>query len=164
MNENKTVRRATGPPRESTHPPCGRRFAEELLSGYLDGALTQGDEQRVRLHLEDCSECRARVEEMSQLREVIMTTRFQTPADDQWDETPRSVASRFTRSAGWLLAGVWLVGVTGFVLWGVATGPQGWFEKSLVFGGLLGLALLFVSVLLDRLRVMPGDRYRGVEK
>lgn len=164
MNERKIVRRATGPPLEPTHPPCGRRFAEELLSGYLDGALTQGDEQRVRLHLEDCAECRARVEEMSQLREVIMTTRFQTPDDDQWDESPRGAASRLSRGAGWLLVAVWLICVTCFVLWEVATGPQGLFEKSLVFSGLLGLALLFVSVLLDRLRVMPGDRYRGVEK
>jgi predicted anti-sigma-YlaC factor YlaD len=162
MNDEKTVRRGNGSSRATT--PCGRRFAEELLSGWIDGALTQGDEQRVRVHLEDCAECRARVEEMTQLREVIMTTRFQTPADDQWDETPHGAASRFTRSAGWLLVGVWLVCVTGYVLWGVATGPQGWFEKSLVFGGLLGLLLLFVSVLLDRLRVMPGDRYRGVER
>jgi len=164
MDERTTVRQATRPPHDPAHPPCGRRFAEELLSGYLDGALTQGDEQRVRLHLEDCAECRARVEEMTQLREVIMTTRFQTPDDDQWDETPRGAASRLTRSAGWLLVAAWLACMTCFVLWEVATGPQGWFEKSLVFGGLLGLALLFVSVLLDRLRVMPGDRYRGVQK
>ena len=30
--------------------PCGRAFDEALLSGYLDDALVQGDEQRVRVH------------------------------------------------------------------------------------------------------------------
>ena len=39
--------------------PCGRTFDGALLSGFLDGALTQADEQRVRVHLEDCETCRA---------------------------------------------------------------------------------------------------------
>ena len=32
-------------------------FDEALISGYLDGELTQGDAQRVRVHLEDCAVC-----------------------------------------------------------------------------------------------------------
>jgi len=157
-----TERRATSLTAQPT--PCGRRFAEELLSGYLDRALTQADEQRVRLHLEDCAVCRTQVEELSKLREVTMGTRFVEPADEQWDERPRGVLSRLSRGAGWLVAVVWLVAVTGFTLWEVATSPEGWFEKSLFFGGATALVLLFVSVLVDRLRSMRTDRYRGVDK
>ena len=144
--------------------PCGRRFAEELLSGYLDRALTQGDEQRVRLHLEDCPECRTRVREMSDLREITMSTRFEVPADDQWDERPRGGVSRWSRGLGWLLLIVWIVAVAGFAFWQVATGPESLLVKTLVFGGVSGVVLLFLSILVDRLRTLPGDRYRGVSK
>ena len=41
---------------------CGRTFDDALLSGYLDHALTQADEQRVRIHLEDCATCRMQME------------------------------------------------------------------------------------------------------
>ena len=43
-------------------------FPEELLSGYLDGALTQQEEQRVRLHLERSPEARAMLEDLAALR------------------------------------------------------------------------------------------------
>ena len=53
---------------------CGRNFDEALLTGYLDRVLTQSDEQRVRVHLEDCATCRAAVDDMKRLREVTMST------------------------------------------------------------------------------------------
>jgi len=143
---------------------CGRRFDEELLSGYLDGALTQGERQRVRLHLEDCPACRAELAEMTDLREAAMSTRFALPADDQWNEAPRGAVSRLSRGTGWLLVVVWIVAVAGFALWELATGPASLVEKLLVFAGLSGAALLFVSVLVDRLRTWPVDRYRRVPK
>lgn len=152
------------PDRRPDTAPCGRRFAPELLSGYLDGALTQGDEQRVRLHLEDCSECRAEVDELTRLREVTMSTEFPVPPDDQWDETPRGAVSRWSRRTGWLFVIVWAVGIAAFAVYELATGPEGLVEKLVVFGGIFGFALLFLSILLDRLRALPGDRYREVKK
>jgi anti-sigma factor RsiW len=144
--------------------PCGRRFSEELLSGYLDGALTQGEEQRVRLHLEDCPACRALYTELTTLRETTMKTRFVLPADDQWDERPRSSLSRLFRGTGWTLTVGWLVALALFTAWQLATGPESALEKLAIFGGVSAVAVLFLSVLIDRLRVLPGDRYRRVKK
>ena len=62
---------------------CDRKFDEALLTGYLDGALTQADDQRVRIHLEECADCRRLSDELRELRETTMTTRFELPADDQ---------------------------------------------------------------------------------
>ena len=144
--------------------PCGRRFPEELLSGYLDRALTQGEHQRVRVHLEDCAACRGLLAELAALRETAMNTRFLIPADDQWDERPRGGLSRLLRGGGWLVVTAWLVAIGGFAAWLVATAPESLFEKLLIFGGASGGALLFLSALVDRLRALPGDRYRRVEK
>lgn len=143
---------------------CGRRFDEALLSGFVDGVLTQADEQRVRVHVEDCAVCRREVEEMSRLKEVTMSSQFRMPADDQWSEAPRGGTSRLAFGVGWLLIAVWLVGVTAFGLW------QFWTSGGPILGKLMavafpsGIALLLLSVLIDRLRAMRTDRYRRVQK
>jgi anti-sigma factor RsiW len=144
--------------------PCGRSFDESLISGHLDGELTQEESQRVRLHLEDCAACRRLLEEMRSIREATMTTAFIEPEDDQWDETPRGPVSRWSRNLGWTVLAVWLVGTLGFAGWMLATGPEGWVEKLLVFSLACGFLGLFLSILLDRIRTLKTDRYRRVKR
>jgi anti-sigma factor RsiW len=139
-------------------------FDETLLSGYLDGELTQGEAQRVTVQLENDPEARRLLEEMRRLRQATMTTAFRVPADDQWDERPRGGLALLSRGLGWLLLAVWLVATAGYGLWQLAVSPQSPWVKLGVFGALTGLALLFLSVLVDRLRTAPGDRYRRVLK
>lgn len=143
---------------------CGRNFPEELISGYLDHALTHAEDQRVRIHLEDCAACRAVLAELTALRETAMSTEFVIPADDQWDERPRGRLSWSLRGGGWLVLVAWLVAIGGYAAWQIAVGPESLVGKLMIFGGVSGGALLFFSVLVDRLRAMPGDRYRRVEK
>ena len=143
---------------------CSRSFEESLLSGYLDGALTQGDAQRVRIHLEDCPSCRELVADMKRIREATMTTPFTVPTDEQWDERPRGAFSRSAFTLGWLFLIVWIVGVVGFALGHAWAGTQTLIEKLLIFGGVSGVVFLFLSVLVDRLKNRQTDRYREVEK
>lgn len=139
-------------------------FDEALISGYLDGELTQGEDQRVRLHLEDCAECRTMATELRRLKEATMNTEFQVPEDTQWDETPRTAASGFLRNFGWLIAIVWVVVTLGYGLWQVARDVEDLFEVVLVFGLWLAFGLVFLSVLIDRLKTRKTDPYRRVEK
>ena len=143
---------------------CGRSFAEDLLSGYVDEVLSQGDAQRVGIHLEDCATCARLVQDMKENREVTMTTQFKTPADDSWDERPRGVASTLSFGMGWLFIIIWLAGTTGFCLWQLATGPEDLLAKVLIFSGLTAVGLLFLSVLIDRIKTYGTDRYRKVQK
>jgi len=139
-------------------------FDETLISGYLDGELTQSEEQRVRLHLEDCGECKGLADEIAKLREVTMATEFQVPDDTQWDETPRGGLSGFLRSFGWLVMLAWLAGMGGYGLWQLATNTEDLVASLIVFGMWLGFGLVFLSVLIDRLKTRKTDRYRRVEK
>lgn len=139
-------------------------FPEELLSGWLDQELTQADEQRVRLHLEGCPRCRALLDELKTIREVAMTTKFDEPGPAEWGELPRGRASAAFRSLGWTVAVVWLCATAGYALWQLATSPEGMTERLLAFGGIAGVALLFVSVVIDRVRARRTDRYEGVQR
>jgi anti-sigma factor RsiW len=143
---------------------CSTTFDEALISGHLDGELTQAAEQRVRLHLEDCEHCRTVLAELQALRATTMSTEFHQPDDSQWDERPRSGLSLLARRTGWVVAVVWAVFLAAYALWHFWQGSANLAEKILVFGGLSALVLLFTSVLLDRLRAARNDPYREVEK
>ena len=143
---------------------CPASFDETLISGHLDGELTQAAAQKVRLHLEDCGYCRTVLGELRTLRETTMSTEFHTPADSQWDERPQTGLSLFARGTGWIIAIVWVAFFGGYALWQFLQGSANMVERLLLFGGLSALALLFTSVLLDRLRAARTDPYREVEK
>lgn len=146
------------------HGDCPHGFPEELLSGHLDRELSQGEDQRVRIHLEDCDPCRRTYEELRELREASMTTPFSTPPDAQWDERPRSGGSGLLRGAGWTLLIVWLFAVLGFGVWQWIQHPATLWERFLTFAGVTGVLMLFLSVLLDRIRAAKTDKYRRIEK
>ena len=143
---------------------CGRTFDDALLSGYLDHALSQADEQRVRIHLEDCGTCRMQMEQLAQLREVTMSTEFNVPSDDQWSEAPRGRPSRLSLGLGWLIVATWTVSLAGYAAFELWRSDEPLMAKLFIFAGWTGLGLLFLGVLLDRLRTMKTDRYREVEK
>ena len=144
--------------------PCGRTFDEALLSGYVDRALVQRDEQRVRVHLEHCATCRAVVEDLRAVREATMTSTFETPRDDEWSEAPRTESSRLLIGLGWPLATAWAVLLAGYALWGIWQETEDFVGRLLLLGGVTGFGLLFLGVLLDRLKAAKTDRYREVRK
>lgn len=139
-------------------------FDEALISGYLDGELTQRDDQRVRLHLEDCADCRSIADGMRKLKEATMTSEFQVPEDTQWDEKPRGGISGFLSNFGWMIVIAWAIALTGYLVWLVATDAENLLEAILVFGLWLGFGLVFLSVLIDRLKTFKTDPYRRIEK
>jgi predicted anti-sigma-YlaC factor YlaD len=139
-------------------------FSEELLSGYLDGVLTQADEQRVRILLESSDEYRALYDDMRRLRETTMSTSFRPIEDDLWDEAPRSSVSSLARNLGWAVLAVWFVGVMVLILWMPDFAVDKTLARLMVGGGLGGVALLLVSAALDRWRSSRKDIYREVKK
>lgn len=139
-------------------------FSEELLSGYLDGALVQQDEQRVRVHVAGSPEAQKLLDQLRQIREAARETKFLRPPDLQFSERPKSRLSRLSRFFGAWVVGIWLAALIGYTSWEVAVEEGSWLPKVLFFGLFSGLGLLLLSVLLDRLRDSKDDRYRGVEK
>ena len=144
--------------------PCGRTFDEALLSGYVDRALVQRDGQRVRVHLERCAACRAVVEDLRAVREATMSTKFETPRDDEWPETPRTGPSRLLAGVGWPLVAAWGALLAGYALWGTWRETENLVERLLLVGGVAGFALLFFGALLDRLKAAKTDPYREVHE
>jgi predicted anti-sigma-YlaC factor YlaD len=145
-------------------PACGRRFDEELLSGYLDRALSQGERQLVELHLEGCAACRSLLDGLGAVRQAARGTAFEAPTDEQWSELPRTTGSRLLRLGGWGLLLAWLTAMTALAIIELARSGMPTWERLAVGGAIIGFLLLLLSVLLDRLHDLRTDRYQRVQR
>lgn len=138
---------------------------QALLSAHLDRELTQADDQRVRIHLEDCADCRQALAELARVRELASDLRFASPPEGKMDELEKKVSVRAPRRLGWLLVIIGLAGWTGYAAYLFVTDPAAASWQKLLTGAVvIGLVLLLASVLRQRLLEMPHDRYRGVKR
>ena len=143
-----------------------RAKTDELLSGYLDGELTQRDRQRVDLHLANCARYRARLRELSTLRASVGRLRLDMDPKDRegWRKVMDNAFERTASGIGWVLvvgAVFVLVGYAGyeFLLADVEPPMVKWAVGALY----LGLAVLLLSVLRQRLKARKTDKYKDVE-
>lgn len=137
---------------------------DELLSGYLDGELTQQDRQRVELHCESCSECAAALQELARVRERVAGARLSTIGEDTWRETMNDSVVKGSRAIGWLIfLAALLAGAGFFVVSFIMDDSLGLYEKLIAGGIYGGLLLLFLSVLRQRLIERRTDKYKDVE-
>jgi anti-sigma factor RsiW len=138
---------------------------EKLFSAYLDGELTQADQQRVRIYLEDSAEARKHYDELRRVKELAGELAFPPPPDEWLEEVGRRTSVRTPRNLGWLLL---LSGVIGLAVFAIVNFVQADgipLTVKLIYGALAsGFALLLGSVAQQRRLEAPHDRYRGVKR
>ena len=138
---------------------------EELLSAYLDGELTQADQQRVRIRLKDSREARQQYDELVKLREVTESMSFAAPPEGRMEELERRLSVQTPRRLGWVFFLLGSIALAAMALIAFATSPDIAPWKKLAISGVgLGFALLLASVARQRWLELPHDRYRGVKK
>lgn len=136
----------------------------EMLSGYIDGELTQQDRQRVDVHCESCAECRSLHSELLDLRREVGDAHLSMFGEDKWREMMSDTTVRVTRGIGWLLVVGCFLGIAGLGVVGFLTDSSiSGFEKLVVGSIYGGFALLFISVLRQRLIERKPDKYKDVE-
>ena len=136
-------------------------FEEHLITGYIDGVLTQSERQKVRLRIEENQNTRALYEHLKEVREAQLDTPFEL--DDQWNEQPRGMLSRWLRNLGFFLLIFVVLGFLSLLFLTPEEDETLWVR--LLAGGLLGsLAALFLSALIDRISASRSDIYIDVKR
>lgn len=136
----------------------------DLLSGFVDGELTQQQRQWVSLHCDSCRECRENLDSLRMVRERVAGASLSEIGEDKWRETMDDSTVQTTRGIGWLLfiAGLLVVGAIGLVSFlfsdDISIGM-----KILLIAIYGGLALLLFSVLRQRMIERKTDKYKDVE-
>jgi predicted anti-sigma-YlaC factor YlaD len=141
---------------------CNRM--SELLSGYLDGELTQQESQQVNAHIQNCESCRANFEELAGLKSVINNLQMPEMEADKIEKIMNEPLAKASHHIGWSaliigLAIALIYAVTSFY----ANSTISLGEKiliSLIGGGLLGV---FLSVARQQWLARKTDKYKGVK-
>jgi anti-sigma factor RsiW len=137
-------------------------ISHEMLMRYLDGELPPEERRRVEGAVERSTELRRELAIYRTLHEDLATISFEAKATrgSVWE----GVHKRLTRPIGWLLL------ATGIVAWLIhavyvfttSAGPS--WEKLATSAVVIGILLLFASVIHERYRELLTDPYRKIER
>lgn len=141
---------------------------EALLSGYLDGELTQGDRQRVEVIMENCQDCAKTFEEMKKLRNEIGGIQYEYMTEAERLKAAKDPVAETGASLGQVLV------IGGFIIFygsciylalkGILADPDTpLFMKIGLPAMFLGFGILLTSVIIDRIRASKTDPYKDVE-
>jgi predicted anti-sigma-YlaC factor YlaD len=145
------------------------RDYKEMIMGYLDDELEHEQRKDLEKHLAGCPQCSKEVEEFTKLKEITEGVTLVEPEDRLWQEYWGSIYNRIERGIGWIVfsvAGVLLVIYGGFKVIEelIRDRSVGLVLKAALLALIAGMAVLFVSVLRERLYFWKKDRYRDVRR
>lgn len=136
----------------------------EMLSGYIDGELTQQQRQRVEVHCDGCEECNRNLRELRALRDRVGQSGLSELGEDIWREQMDDTTVRATRGIGWLLFIGGLLILAGYIIYEFVIDTSMTLGVKLLFAAIYGgMGALFVSVLRQRLIERKTDKYKDVE-
>jgi len=142
---------------------------KDLMMAYLDDELN--DEQKVafELHLASCADCAKDLQEFKKLKRMTDCVGLVEPEDRVWDQYWNNLYNRIERGTGWILfsvAAIALLIYGGFELVEtiVENRTVGVLAKLGVLALIGGLAILFVSILRERVYFWSRDRYKDVRR
>jgi len=142
---------------------------KDLLMGYLDNELSDEQRRRVEKHLAGCSGCAGELEDFKKLKAITDEVTLVEPEDRIWQDYWSGIYNRLERGIGWIMFSVAAIALAiycGFrAIEELIKNPD---VEIVLKVGLLaliaGLAILFVSVLRERLYFWKTDRYKDVRR
>jgi hypothetical protein len=142
---------------------------KDLMMGYLDNELTDEQRGQFEKHLSGCSECTGELEQFRKLKAITDEVTLVEPEDRIWQDYWGGVYNRVERGTGWIVfsvAAILLAIYGGFkLIEEIVIDPTiGMLLKTGLLALVLGLAILFVSVLRERVYFWSKDRYRNVRR
>lgn len=168
MSDDRDPKTGAGHPGGSPADPDTTGW-DARVSGYLDGELTGEELESFELELRTGHALAAELEEMRGLKEVTSSMRLQEFPDRVWDTYWSGTYNRLERGVGWILLSVGAMvllaaGLYELVLSLLRDSVDPWWIRAAVGALVAGLAILFVSVLRERLFVMKRDPYKEVQR
>lgn len=140
-----------------------------LLAGYLDDELDPSERREFENELQRNPELRAELEQFRKLKKVTDSVRYADLPDAVWETYWSSLYHKLERGIGWILFSVSAVllasyGIIQMLGTLYSDSRISWIVKIGVTGLLIGLIVLTISVIRERIFAYKNDRYREVIK
>ena len=143
--------------------------ARQLMMAALDDELARGEREELdRLLAEDAS-LRSEWDRLHEVKEVTNVMSLRRPPEETWEQYFESVYNRAERGFAWILLSMGAIVLTGWALWvgleelwGTTEMPM--YVKIAIYATLLGLAVLLLSVIREKLFVRRTDPYKEIQR
>lgn len=135
--------------------------AHEDLMRFLDDELPPDRRDAVAAHIEQCTECNRDLHVFRSLKDDLNAIAMRNqPGPSLW----AAINHRLTRPLGWVLFVTGAVVMAGWAIWSYATSPELFWRKLAMGSLVIGAALLLLSTIVDRVRELPSDPYRRIQR
>mgnify|MGYP000281860577 CR=1 FL=1 len=142
---------------------CGR--FRELMMASLDGEICEDERAELESHLAECAECRREFKELSKLADLVGEIELPKPSQEDMMKYWPSVYAKIERGAGWGLVIIGAIIWAGYGVYLFITDPStGSLTKLLIALPVVGLLMLLISVIRERINVSRTERYKEVER
>ncbi len=136
---------------------------EELKNKYFDGVLSEEEKKELKRITSKDKKTAEELKRMDKLKEVVDMLEPVNP-EREWEEYWSSLYNKLERGIGWIVFSVGAILTITFVgfqfIKGLIRDPKiALYAKVGLLTLILGLAILFVSVLRERLTLCRTDRY-----
>jgi len=145
---------------------------EEIRSyfmAYLDGEIEHQKKLEIEKHLSECESCRKEYQSFAKLKEVTDKMKLADLSDQLWAGYWKGIYRRIERGAGWIFLSIGAIillslGVYQFFKEFFTDPNISLIVKVGVSTLSLGIIILLVSIIRERLFLFKTERYREVEK
>lgn len=131
----------------------------------LDGEMSTDEAAAYEEHLRGCDVCRREMESLGRVVRLSAELKLRVPEDAFWQGYWESVYRRSERRLGFVLLIAGLLALTGYGIFRAVTSPSFLtYEGISITIMLVGLAVIFISVVRERYHESRNDPYREVER
>jgi hypothetical protein len=131
----------------------------------LDGELNAEETKAYEAHVRGCGDCATELKDLGRIVQFTDELRLRTPDQEFLAGYWRSVYRRLERGFGFALLIIGLVAVTLWVIHEAVTSPEFLTVKGIsITVVLLGLVIVFLSVVRERYHESKDDPYKEVEQ
>jgi predicted anti-sigma-YlaC factor YlaD len=141
----------------------------DKMMAYLDGELSAEEKHDFERHLCEHPEYKKELDELREIKCMTDSMQFVEPEDAVWDQYWNHIYNRLERFIGWILlslAAIILIGTAGLLIIRDYLGNPDipMVLKVGLVAMVLGFAVLFVSVLREKLYFHKKDRYKNIRR
>lgn len=143
--------------------------ARQLMMAGLDGEFQADERRELERLLDENPGLRREWDRFQRVKEVTNTMAFRRAPEEVWTDYWASVYSRLERGIGWILFSLGAIVLVSYGVWqGVsdllADTSLSWILKAAILALCVGVVVLLVSVLREKLFVGRRERYKDVER
>lgn len=144
-----------------------REKCEKLIQKSIDTELSPEEKK----YLKEClsnPEIKRELEIYNKIVELLNRTKYETPEDEVWNNYWSKIYNKLERQIGWILTSVSGIILLFYFLFSIfksiLTSDIAVWLKIVIILFLLGISILIVSIIRERLYIMTRERYKDIKR